>query len=226
MRPTLRTPVLTALALAALATTAAAGPGAVAATAAVPARVMPSTALLQLEDVRGAGLAVDSAELDATGDALLGDAGRFDEGCLGEKTMRNITSSKAYPIPGEARAYYDVTWSSTLDKDVWLREAVAEGTSARRTDRYVATLRSEIASVRSCEEDPVQGHHYGRAHTVRSGPGTATFYRDLTSDGDWAGGGVAIVRDGTRFGFVDLMAGGGSSGALRRVAVAAVDALR
>lgn len=193
----------------------------------VVSRAMTSTSLLQLEEIRGAGLSVDSAQLDATGNALLGDAGRFDEGCLGEKSMRNITSSKPYPAPGEARAYFDGTWTSTVDKDVWLREAIAEGKDRRHTDRYVKILRSEIASVRSCEQDPAQGDYYGRGHTVTSGSATAVLFLDYTSDGRSDGGGVAIIRDGNRFGLVDLLAGRGKPGTtLRRVAVASAAALR
>jgi hypothetical protein len=193
----------------------------------VAPRPMTSSALLQLEEVRGAGLAVDSGQVDATGSELLGDAGRFDEGCLGEKTMRNITGSKAYPTRGGARAYFDATWTSTTDKDVWLREAIAEGQDARRTDRYVALLRSEIDLVRTCEQDPAQGHHYGPARTLRRGSATATVFLDHTHDGRTPGGGVAIVRDGNRFGLVDLLAGRGRSGsALGRLAAAAAAALR
>lgn len=227
MQKLLSTRALTAAAVStALISTALVGSGA-AAEASVAARPMTSSALLQLEEVRDAGLSVDSAQLDATGNELLGDAGRFDEGCLGEKTMRSITSSKSYPAPGEARAYFDGTWTSTTDKDVWLREAIAEGRDARHTDRYVAALRSEIAYVRSCEQDPAQGHHYGPARTIRAGSATATVFLDLTHDGRSVGGGVAIIRDGNRFGLVDLLAGDGKRGTtLRGVATAAAAALR
>ncbi len=211
----------------ALVSTALLGSGGVAAASPAVSTAMTSTSLLQLEGLRSAGLTVDSAQLDATGNVLLGDAGRFDEGCLGEKTMRNITSAKAYPAPGEARAYFDGTWTSTLDKDVWLREAIAEGRSGRDTDRYVRVLRSEIASVRSCQQDPAQGHSYGPARVVRSGSATATLFLDYGSDGRSHGGGVAIIRDGNRFGLVDLLGGDGKpAGTLRRVAVAAAGALR
>ena len=188
---------------------------------------MTQASLLRFDDITRARLAVDGAEIGTRGDQLLGDAGRFDEGCLGEKTMRNITSSKSYPAPGDARAYVDGTWTSTRDKDVWLSESIAEGRSAAATSRYVRTLLAEVRDVRSCEQDPAQGHHYGAAHTVKAGSATGTYYLDFEADGTSAGGGVAVVRDGNRFGFVDLMFGNGKPGTtLKRLTVAAAADLR
>lgn len=192
-----------------------------------PRPALTSTALLQFDDIQAAGLAVDSAELGTRGDQLLGDAGRFDEGCLGEKTMRNITGAKDYPAQGEAKAYVDGTWTSTRDKDVWLSESVAEGRDRTSTYRYVRQLTEEILIVRDCEEDPAQGHHYGRARTVQTGGVTATYYLDYTSDGRSDGGGVAVIRDGNRFGFVDLMSARGKPGkVLKALAVRAARNLR
>ena len=188
---------------------------------------MTQASLLHFDDISRAGLAVDSAELGTRGDQLLGDAGRFDEGCLGEKTMRNITGSKDYPAPGGARVYVDATWTSTRDKDVWLSESVAEGRSAATTSRYVRTLLAEIRDVTSCEEDPAQGHHYGAAHAVKAGSATGTYFVDYESDGTSDGGGVAVVRDGNRFGFVDLMFGRRKPGTtLRQLTVSAAADLR
>lgn len=204
-----------------------AGGGAAQARPDAAATPMTQASLLRFDEIARAGLAVDNAELGTRGDQLLGDAGRFDEGCLGEKTMRNITGSKEYPAPGDARAYVDATWTSTQDKDVWLSESVAEGRSAARTSRYVATLLAEIRDVRSCEQDPAQGDHYGRAHTVRVGSATGTYFVDFESDGTSGGGGVAVVRDGNRFGYVDLMFGRGRPGTtLRRLTLAAARDLR
>ena len=188
---------------------------------------MTQASLLRFDQIDAAGLGVDNAELGARGDQFLGDAGRFDEGCLGEKTMRNITSSKAYPAPGDAKAYFDATWISTRDKDIWLSESVAVGRTAAATSRYVATLRREIRDVVSCEQDPAQGHHYGPARTVKVGTATGTYFLDYLSNGTSGGGGVAVIRDGNRFGFVDLMFGTGKPGTtLRRLTVAAAGNLR
>jgi hypothetical protein len=194
---------------------------------AAAAAPMTQASLLRFDDIHRAGLAVDSAELGTRGDQLLGDAGRFDEGCLGEKTMRNITSSKDYPAPGDARAYVDGTWTSTRDKDIWLSESIAQGRTTAATSRYVRTLLAEVRHVRSCEEDPAQGHHYGAARTIKAGSATGTYFLDYETDGSSDGGGVAVIRDGDRFGFVDLMFGKGRPGTtLKRLTVAAAQRLR
>jgi hypothetical protein len=193
----------------------------------VAASPMTQASLLRLDQIDGTGLAVDTAQLGSRGDQLLGDAGRFDEGCLGEKTMRNITGAKAYPAPGPARAYLDATWTSTRDKDVWLSESIAVGRSASATSRYVGTLLQEIRDVVSCEQDPAQGHHYGAARTVKVGTATGTYFVDFASDGTSGGGGVAVIRDGNRFGYVNLMFGRGTPGTtLKRLTVAAARDLR
>jgi hypothetical protein len=205
----------------------ASGAGAAEARAGTAATPMTQASLLRLDQINRAGLAVDQAVLGTRGDQYLGDAGRFDEGCLGEKTMRNITGSKEYPAPGDARAYFDATWTSTQDKDVWLSESTAVGTNAARTSRYVKTLLAEIRDVTSCEQDPAQGHHYGGARAVTVGTATGTYFVDYASDGTSDGGGVAVVRDGNRFGYVDLMFGRGKPGTtLKRLTVAAAGDLR
>ena len=203
------------------------GGGAADARTTTPSTPMTQASLMSFDQIARAGLAVDNAEVGSRGDQLLGDAGRFDEGCLGEKTMRNITGSKAYPAPGDARAYLDATWTSTQDKDVWLSESIAVGRSAAATSRYVRTLLGEIRDVVSCEQDPAQGDYYGPARTVRVGTATGTYFVDYESDGTSGGGGVAVVRDGNRFGFVNLMFGRGRPGTtLKQLTVAAARDLR
>jgi len=188
---------------------------------------MGTDSVLQSEDFSGTGLAADAAALDTRGDQLLGDAGRFDEGCLGEKTMRNITSAKPFPAPGTAAAYVDVAWQSSTDKDVWVNESIAKGRTKAATDRYVAALTSEIKNVTTCEQDPAQGDHYGAARTLTVGAGTVTYYVDYHHDGSTDGGGVAIIRNGNRLGFVSLMSGRSTKpgGTLRTLAVRAADRL-
>lgn len=188
---------------------------------------MTQTSLLRFDDINRAGLPVDNAELGTRGDQFLGDAGRFDEGCLGEKTMRNITGSKAYPAPGTARAYFDATWTSTQDKDIWLSESIAAARTAASRSRYVKTLLAEIRHVTSCEQDPAQGHHYGPARHIKVGAASGTYFVDYKSDGTSDGGGAAVITDGNRFGYVDLMFGRGTPGAtLKQLTIAAARDLR
>ncbi len=62
---------------------------------------------------------------------------------------------------------------------------------------------------------------------MRSGTATATYFVDHEADGSTDGGGVAVVRDGDRFGYVDLMFGADDSAAtLRRLSLAAAQDLR
>lgn len=195
--------------------------------AAPPPAAITSSALLSFEDLQAAGVTADSAVLGTRGDQLLGDAGRFDEGCLGEKTMRNMTHAKAYPAPGTARAYFDGVWTNTLDKDVWVNESVAQVRTTAEANQSVGELFDEIDYVTSCEQDPYQGHHYGPPHRVRVGQASATYFLDYNQDGGSSGGGVAVVRDGRRFGFVSLMAGHGKPGVtLKKLATTAAANLR
>ncbi len=227
-RTVIRKRVLAAVSAAGLAAgLAAAGLGIGSAQADTAPRPMTSQALLQFSDIQRAGLAVDDARLGTRGDQYLGDAGRFDEGCLGEKTMRNITSSKAYPAPGDAKAYVDGAWTSTRDKEIWINESVAQGADAASTRRYVKTLLAEIRDVASCEQDPAQGNHYGAGRTATVGTAKVTYFLDYTMTGETDGGGVAVIRDGRRFGYVSLMSATGRPGAvLKRLALAAADNLR
>lgn len=191
------------------------------------ATTMTSASLLQLEDLRSAGLVADSAELGTRGDQLLGDAGRFDEGCLGEKTMRNITGEKEYPAPTRARAYVDGVWTSTQDKDLWVNESVAEGRTTADTDHYVKLLLDEVAANVSCQQDPAQGHRYGRAQHARAGSAHVTYFLDRVVGEPSDGGGVAVIRDGRRFGYVSLMFGHGKPGTtLKQLSTAAAANLR
>lgn len=182
-----------------------------------------TAAVLQSQDFRGTGLAVDSGTLGTKGDQPLGDAGRFDEGCLWEKTMRNITGAKAFPAPGTAAGYADVSWQSSTDKRVWVNESIAEGRTMKATDHYLAILTSEIKNVKNCQEAPGQGHYYGKPQTLKVDDARVTYYLDYQHNGSTAGGGVAVVRHGNRFGFVSLMSGRSTKpdGTLRALATRA-----
>lgn len=185
-----------------------------------------TSSLLSIESARAAGLAADSAQVNITGMDPLGDAGRYDEGCLWEKSMRNITSSKDYPAPGEAKAYAAVTLSSTVHKNVWALESATQATTKADADRYVRVLTSEIRDVTSCEEDPAQGNYYGPAHTVHVGSATVTYYVDYLHTGKASGGGSAIIRSGNKVAFLDLLNGGSHPAqGLRKLSVAAAHQL-
>lgn len=191
-------------------------------------RTVTTASLVTIEDVRAAGLVADTAALDRTGDAQLNDAGHFDESCLHDKTIRAITGAKSSPAPGTGRGYADGTFTSTLDKEVWVTESVAQGRTNADTDRYVGTLTDEIVGVQDCQEDPAQGFHYTAATRVRAGGGaTADYYSTVYPDGSRDGGGVAVVRDGTRFGIVSVGSGHDRTPAtLRSLATRAADRLR
>ena len=187
-----------------------------------------TASLLTVEDVRAAGLDADSATLDRTGDAVLDDGGHFDENCLSDKTIRAVTGAKSYPARGTGKGYANGVWSSTQDKEVYVTEAVAQGATAADTDRYVATLTSLITRVQECQEDPAQGfRHAPVRHVVAPDGSTADYYATVYPGGRREGGGVAVVRDGTRFGIVSVSTGrDASSYTLRRIAVRAASDLR
>ena len=118
--------------------------------------------------------------------------------------------------------------SSTLDKDVYVTESVAQGRRTKDTDRYVAELTEQIVDVAQCQQDPAQGIRHARGRHLDAGHGaTAVYYATVYPDGSRDGGGVAVVRDGTRFGIVSVTAGRDSSGTtLRLIATAAAARLR
>ncbi|GAB2589435.1 hypothetical protein [Microlunatus antarcticus] len=195
---------------------------------AAPSATVTTASLLTIEDVRAAGLDGDSATLSRTGDAQLDDGGHNDENCLSDKTIRAVTGAKSYPAAGTGRGYADGTWSSTQDKEVYVTESVAQGATAKDTDRYVATLTRLITRVRDCQEDPAQGiRHAPVRHVDAGGVATADYYATVYPDGHRDGGGVAVVRDGTRFGIVSLTSGRDTSAyTLKRLATTAAQRLR
>jgi hypothetical protein len=187
-----------------------------------------STSLLTIEDIRAAGLKGDSATITTTGDATLNDGGHWDESCLPDKTIRAITGAKSYPAKGTGKGYADGEWTSTLDKEVYVSESVAQGRTAKDTDRYVALLTGQIVHVQDCQQDPAQGIRHAPVRHVQAGGGaTADYYATVYPDGSRDGGGVAVVRDGTRFGIVSVSSGRDQSSAtLKKLAKAAAKRLR
>jgi hypothetical protein len=187
-----------------------------------------TASLLTVEDVQASGLPADSATVTATGDAQLNDGGHYDENCLRDKTIRAITGAKSYPARGTGNGYADAVVTSTLDKEVYVSESVAQARTAADTDRYVAMLTQQVVDVAQCQEDPAQGiRHAPVRHVVAPDGSTADYFATVYPDGSRDGGGVAIVRDGTRFGIVSLGSGTGSSATtLRRLALSAAQRLR
>ena len=89
-----------------------------------------------------------------------------------------------------------------------MTESVAQGRTTKATDRYVARLTQQTVDVAQCQEDPDQGIRHAPARRVDGGDGsTAVYYATVYPDGSRDGGGVAIVRDGTRFGIVSVGSG-------------------
>jgi hypothetical protein len=203
-------------------------PTASAARAARGTTAVTTAALLSVEDVLAAGLDADTATITRTGDATLNDGGHFDESCLPDKTIRAITGAKSFPAKGTGKGYADGEWTSTTDKEVYVTESVAQGRTARDTDRYVALLTGQIVHVQDCQQDPAQGIRHAPARHVRAGGGaTAVYYATVYPDGSRDGGGVAVVRDGTRFGLVSVGSGHDrSASTLKKLAKAAAKRLR
>lgn len=187
-----------------------------------------TSSLLTVEDVHAAGLDADTATVTRTGDAQLNDGGHDDENCLRDKTIRAITGAKSYPARGTGKGYADGIWTSTRDKEVDVTESVAQGRTAGDTDRYVALLTGQIVHVQDCQEDPAQGIRHAPVRHVDAGDGaTADYYATVYPDGSRDGGGVAVVRDGTRFGIVSVGSGRDQSAStLKRLATAAAKHLR
>ncbi|HEY0239266.1 MAG TPA: hypothetical protein VGC37_11500 [Friedmanniella sp.] len=195
-------------ALTATTSAAAAVPTTPAATSVRAPSEVTTAALLTVEDVQAAGLKGDSATITSTGDATLNDGGHFDESCLPDKTIRAITGAKSYPARGTGKGYADGEWTSTQDKEVYVSESVAQGRTAKDTDRYVALLTGQITHVQDCQQDPAQGIRHAPVRHVKAGGGaTADYYATVYPDGSRDGGGVAVVRDGTRFGIVSVGSG-------------------
>ena len=194
---------------------------------AAPSATVTTASLLTIEDVRAAGLDGDSATLSRTGDAQLDDGGHNDENCLSDKTIRAVTGAKSYPAPARARATPTAP-GRAADKEVYVTESVAQGATAKDTDRYVATLTGLITRVRDCQEDPAQGIRHAPVRHVDAGGGaTADYYATVYPDGHRDGGGVAVVRDGTRFGIVSLTSGRDTSAyTLKWLATTAAQRLR
>ena len=187
-----------------------------------------TAALLTVEDVRAAGLPANAATLDLTGDVRLNDAGTLDYSCLFETTMRGLTGAEPYPARGTGRGYADGTWTSTVDENVTVTESVAQGRTRKATDRYVATLARLITRNLECHPDPEYGYtHAPVRHVVARDGSTADYYAVIGYGGGRDGSGVAVVRDGTRFGIVSVFgARDASDTTLRKIATAAAQQLR
>ncbi|MCX5211978.1 hypothetical protein OG689_22295 [Kitasatospora sp. NBC_00240] len=111
--------------------------------------------------------------------------------CSGEEMMRDLTQ-------GKATAYASVTW--TFDTDGLLIESAASAPAGSLATTWEKQL---VALVQDCQDEPAGHWHYGAAHTLTAAGGTARWYPSYRGDGT-VGGGVAILRSGTRVAIVEL----------------------
>ncbi|WP_406090873.1 hypothetical protein [Kitasatospora purpeofusca] len=177
----------TAATATATATTAAAAAVAVAdaqpAAVAVPVPGLGSARLVQSEDFQQ-GLNPVGATVALTGRQGL-------SACSGEQTMRDLTK-------GRATAYASVTW--TFDTEGLLIESAASAPTGASAATWEQQL---VALVQDCQNEPAGHWYYGAAHTLTAAGGTAHWYPSYSGDGT-AGGGVAVLRSGTRVAVVEL----------------------
>ncbi|MDY0811028.1 hypothetical protein [Kitasatospora purpeofusca] len=154
------------------------------AAAAVPAPGLGSAALVQSEDQVRQGLSPVGATVALTGRQGL-------SACSGEDTMRDLTK-------GQATGYASVTW--TFATDGLLTESAASAPTGTAADAWEKKL---VALVQSCQDEPAGHWYYGTAHTLTAAGGTAHWYQAYQGDGT-VGGGVAVLRSGTRVALVEL----------------------
>ncbi|MFJ8431689.1 hypothetical protein ACIQ9P_10325 [Kitasatospora sp. NPDC094019] len=154
------------------------------AAAAVPATGLGSAGLVQSEDAVRQGLRPVAATIALTGRQAL-------SACSGEQTMRDLTK-------GGATAYASAAW--TLDADGLLNEAAASAPTGAAAAAWEQRL---VALVEDCQDEPAGHWRYGKAHTLTTAGGTARWYPAYSGDGT-AGGGVAVLRSGTRVAVVEL----------------------
>ncbi|MFE6744417.1 hypothetical protein ACFVGM_01005 [Kitasatospora purpeofusca] len=143
-----------------------------------------SAALVQSEDQVRQGLNPVGATVSLTGRQAL-------SACSGEQTMRDLTK-------GRATAYASVSW--TFATDGLLTESAANAPTASAAAAWEQQL---VALVQSCQDEPAGHWYYGAAHTLTEAGGTARWYPAYNGDGA-AGGGVAVLRSGTRVAVVEL----------------------
>ncbi|MEU9076943.1 hypothetical protein [Kitasatospora sp. NPDC048538] len=178
----------------------AARPAAVAA----PAPGLGSAALVQSEDAVRQGLNPVGATVVLTGRQGL-------SACSGEETMRDLTE-------GRATAYASVAW--TFDTDGLLTESAASAPTGAEAATWEKQL---VALVQDCQDEPAGHWHYGAAHTLTVPGGTARWYPAYSGDGV-AGGGVAVLRSGSKVAVVELT--GRAAGAPNSVEGIATAALK
>ncbi|GGU99564.1 hypothetical protein GCM10010495_07680 [Kitasatospora herbaricolor] len=151
---------------------------------AVAAPGLGSAALVQSEDYFQQGPNPVGATVALTGRQGL-------SACSGEETMRDLTK-------GRATAYASVTW--TFDTGGLLTESAASATTGAEAAGWEKQL---VALVEDCQDEPVGHWHYGAAHTLNVNGGSARWYPSYSGDGT-VGGGVAVLRRGTRVAVVEL----------------------
>ncbi|WP_406200968.1 hypothetical protein OH807_20680 [Kitasatospora sp. NBC_01560] len=170
--------------------------------AAAAAPGLGSARLVQSEDYAQQGLNPVGATVALTGRQGL-------SACSGEETMRDLTK-------GTATAYASVTW--TFDTAGLLTESAASAPTGTLAATWEKQL---VALVEDCQDEPAGHWRYGAAHTLTVTGGTARWYPSYSGDGV-AGGGVAVLRSGSRVAVVELT---GTPGSVEGLATAALKRL-
>ncbi|MFJ1756586.1 hypothetical protein [Kitasatospora sp. NPDC088134] len=111
--------------------------------------------------------------------------------CSGEETMRDLTK-------GRATGYASVNW--TFDTDGLLTESAASAATGAEAAAWEKQL---VALVEECRNEPAGHWYYDAPHTLTTAGGTARWYLAHNGDGT-VGGGVAVLRTGTRVAVVEL----------------------
>lgn len=154
-----------------------------------------SSQLFQSEDLDAAVVPLDS------GHVVLGRDGDFSS-CLGEGT------SWTQVLPGSPKPV-SILWTRRGHRDQTLAESLAQAPTEAQAKKWAATL---VASgVQACRK-PTTDFHYGPVHTDPVGSGVASWAVSYRGKQTHASGGVAVVRQGTSVGFVQVSGSWGPSG--------------
>lgn len=71
-------------------------------------------------------------------------------------------------------------------------------------------MKELTTAARDCQTEPKGHWYYGKAHTLTTEGGSATWFMSYSGDGStYPTGGVAVVRNGNQFGIVELTAPSG-----------------
>lgn len=167
-----------------------------------------TASLLQYRDVN------NNAGLSYLSKATMGD----DEGrhalsaCTGEQTMADVAGS-------DTDRFY-VAWTSAGDPLTVTEIAAELGDQAHAR----TTMQTLVRGQRDCQDEPAGHWRNGRAHTLREGTGSATWFAATDGDGT-RNGGVVVARNGLHVAVVQVNGKAVSNAGLAQLARSAVDRL-